>query len=198
MATETFHPMLATVEVVLKAVRSGEERRNVIHYRYSGARPTSSELASLCAGVEATIIDAYEDFVCIGTTWYEITANDVEDAGGATASRSITRVAAGGLQVFPGQVSFVLTKRTGLRGRSFRGRFYCIDLPEDFFNGDDFNPAYSAVVNNLAAKLMQFQVSGRFIPSVGSRALGGSTPIQSITYDYISDTQRRRGKGHGI
>jgi len=191
-------PIANTVECKLFAQRGGRLRLNVLHYRYNNPPPTSTELRNLNNDIVANIIDKYEDFVSIGTQWYQIVSTDIASSGGATDTLSTNRLSVGPIDDFPGNVSYVLTKRTAFTGRTARGRMYLIDLPEDFFNGDNFNPAYSAVVNNLAAKLLQFQVSGRFIPAVGSRSLGGSTPIQAITYDYISDTQRRRGKGHGI
>lgn len=198
MSTLTFHPAANTVEVTLKASRAGQERRNIIHYRYSGSRPTSAELGNLLADVELSIINEYEDFVCLGTVWYEVDAADIHDAGGAFASRAINRVAAGGTQVFPGNVSHCLTKRTGLRGRSYRGRFYLIDLPEDYFNGDDMNVFYLPVVTQLADALLLPRQTGRFHPAVASKTLNGSTDILEITFDLVADSQRRRLKGRGI
>lgn len=194
-----FHLMLRTVEITFFASRSGEERRNVIHYRYADGspRPTSAELVNLLADMELAVLDQQENITCLGTTWYQITARDMEDVNGATASRAVSRLATGGTQVFPGSIAFCLSKRTARSGGSFRGRFYLFDLSEDFFNGDDLNVAYIPAINQFTAALLLPRQANRFVPSVGSRRLGGSTPITAITYDLVADTQIRRGKGRG-
>jgi len=190
--------MLNTVEVTLKAERGTNQRANVIHYRYGASRPTSAQLSQLCDEVENGIIQEYEDFVCGGTRWYAIRAVDMADLGGVVFEKSINRLAAGGTQVAPSHVSLCLSKHTGRRGQSFNGRFYTIDSPEDMFNGDDLNPGYLPSLNELAAQLLLPRVGGIFAPAVGSRKLGGSTPMTSITWDLTCDSQRRRLQGRGI
>src|SRR5688500_8013521 len=165
--------MLNTVEVTLKAQRGTNERANVIHYRYAGTRPTVSQLSQLCDHAESQIIEQYEDFVCGGTRWYAIKAVDMADLGGAVFEKAINRLSAGGSQVAPSNVSLCLSKHCGVRGGSFQGRFYTIDCPEDMFNGDDLNIFYLPQINELAAALLLPAVAGFFIPSVGSRKLGG-------------------------
>lgn len=190
--------MVQTVEVTLKASRSGEERRNVIHYLYTGPAPSAAELATLCAEVRDRVVDRYEDFTSIGTIWYEVHARDCADPGGAQYSLGMTRLSAGPVSVMPGQVSCCITKRTNSGGRSFRGRFYTIDNPEEMWNGDDMNPLYIPVIADFGTRLLEPRVSARFVPSVGSRKLGGSTQMTAITFDLVVDTQRRRTKGRGI
>lgn len=199
MPPAVFHYMLRTVEVVLFASRAGEERRNVIHYRYAdgSARPTVTELTNLLNDVELNIIDKQEDVTCLGTVWYQITARDMEDVGGAQVARAVTRSGTGGTNVLPGASAFCLSKRTGQPGKSFRGRFYLFDLDESASNGDDLNPAFNFAFTQLANELLLARQAGRFLPSVGSRLLGGSTPILAITWDQVFDTQVRRGKNRG-
>lgn len=196
---DAFHYMLRTVEVVLFASRSGQERRNVIHYRYADGspRPTVTELNNLLNDVELNIIDQQEDLTVLGTTWYQITARDMEDVNGAVATKSVNRVGAIPGNVLPGSVAFCLSKRTARAGRSYRGRFYMFDLDEAFFNGDDLNPTVITAINELVTALITPRQGNRFVPAVGSRKWGGSTPITAITYDTIADTQVRRGKGRG-
>jgi len=198
MAVEVFTPVAKTVEVVLKAERSGEQRRNVIHYKYTGDNPSASELQGLLNELEGGVIQEYEDFVSLGTRWYELTARDIDNEFGLQVARSINRLSAGPIDNMPGAVSFVLTKRTDLAGRRNRGRFYLIDLPEDFFNGDDLNIFYIPVINELATQLLASRGLGaRFRPAVASKTYGTSEYITAITYDLVADTQRRRGKNRG-
>lgn len=189
--------MLNTVEVVTKAERYGEQRRNVFHYRYLSGRPTLAQLTQLCLEVESGIIDKQEDFCSLGTTWFEIQATDIHDGAGLQFARPITRLAVGPVNNLPGACSHCLTKRTANRGRSKRGRFYLFDLAEDYANGDDVNPLYIGVITQLCNELFAPRVSGYFLAAVGSRTLSGSTPITSMTFDMIMDTQTRRGKNRG-
>jgi hypothetical protein len=202
VAPLVFHPVHDTVEVVLFASRNGEERRNVIHYNYAQGpvphRPSVAELGNLLADVELNIIDKYENFVSLGTVWYQCTARDIHDATGNQAARAMTRVASGPLDNMPGAVSHCLTKRTAIPGRAYRGRFYLIDLPEDYFNGDDLNAVYIPIINALTAEMLLTRQAGMFVPAVASRKNLISTPITSFTYDLIADTQTRRGKGRGV
>lgn len=193
-----FHPMAFTVEVTLKAERAGVQRRNVIHYAYTGTRPGVTELQNLLAGVESTVIDKYEDVVCTGSRWYELVAQDMHDQTGFQVTRTINRLSVNGTQVAPSNVSLCLTKRTALAGQTHRGRFYMIDCAEDMFNGDDLNPGYNGAIQTLAGALMAPQNAGRFLPAVGSRRDAGSTVMTAVSWDQVADSQRRRLKGRGI
>ena len=192
-----FHPMAYTVEVTLKAERSGNQRRNVIHYAYLTTRPTVAELTTLLAHVENIVIDKYEDVVCTGTRWYELVAQDMHDQTGVQVTRTVNRLSVNGTQVSPSNVSLCLSKRTARAGRSYSGRFYMVDCAEDMFNGDDLNPLYNGAVTTLANAILAIPTGNRFFPAVGSRRSAGSTPMLAITWDQVADSQRRRLKGRG-
>lgn len=189
--------ILNTVESKLFAQRNGRLRLNIIHWKYDLGAPSTLELAALNADIELNIIQEYEDFVAVGTQWYQIVSTDISGAGGNTHTRAINRLGAGSIDDYPGNVSYVLSKRTGRTGRSKRGRFYLIDLPEDFFNGDIINPLVIGQVDSLAAQLLLPRQAGRFIPAVASPTLGTSQEIVSITHDGVADSQRRRLTGRG-
>lgn len=192
-----FHPMIQTVEVTIKGERSGQERRNVIHYQYLTGRPTLGQLQALANEVETQIVDKYEDLVATGTHWYEIECRDMHDLAGIQYARAINRLSVNGTQAAPANVSLCLTKRTAVAGPSNRGRFYTIDCSEDEFNGDDLNPFYNGILTDLCNTLLQSRVSSYFIAAVGSRLHGNSRAMVSMTFDQIADSQRRRLKGRG-
>jgi hypothetical protein len=189
--------MLQTIEARLIAERDGEARVNVIHYRYTSSGVTAGQLAQAASDIEDIIIDSQEDITANGTSWNSIEVQDMAVVNGLQHVRSINRLGVGALQVMPGNVSFVLSKKTAQSGRSFQGRFYLFDMGEDFFNGSTLNPAMIPAVDELVAALLQPIASNAFVPSVGSRLLQGSTPITSIVYNDIVDTQRRRVPGVG-
>jgi hypothetical protein len=181
-----------TVEVVMFAERANQSRCNVIHYHYTGGAPTTAELSSLCDEIDTQLIEEYEDFISVGTVWTRILARDMASLSGAMFEKQITRLGAGGSQAAPSNVSLCLSKRSGRRGRSNHGRFYIFDCPEDMFNGDTLNPGYLPSIGDLARELLETRVAGRFTPAIASRKNGDSLPFNSVTWDQVADSQRRR------
>lgn len=197
----TFHPMFFTVEVVLFAQKNGNERRNVIHYHYTGAAPSVAELTNLLNDLDGGMFvnNLYPGLVATGTTWYLLTARDAAAATGAVAAKTVNHPSSyGGAQADNSNVSLCLTKRTGVPRRYARGRFYMIDCPENEFVDDTLQNIYLPGLTLFAAALMASRVSGRFIAAVGSRKYTGSTPITSIDWDFTADSQYRRLKSRGI
>jgi len=189
--------MINTVETKMYAQRGGRLRINYLHWHYNNPPPTAAELANLNADIELNIIDKYEDFVSLGTQWYQIISTDIGTSSGETSTRTVNRISLGPIDDLPGNCSYVLTKRTATRGRSFRGRLFLIDLPEDFFNGDLFNTFYGSPISNLMAAIVTPRQAGRFNPAVGSKTLGISTPFTAMTHDGVADSQRKRLTGRG-
>lgn len=192
-----FTPIANTVESTLIAQREGRQRLNVIHWNVGTAVPSTAELEQLNDEILAGIIDKQKQITCLGTAWTEVRSVFIETASGSVVSNSAFIAGTGGTQVFPGNVSHCLTKRTALRGRSFRGRFFLFDLSEDYFNGDTVNPGYLPAITALANELLLERVGGLFKPAVASRLLQGSQAIQEITFDQVADTQSRRLTGRG-
>lgn len=191
--------MTRTVEVVLEAERGGRERRNVIHYHYDDPRPTVAELEALANDVANNVVGSQQGCTTGGTTWNRITATDIDGPAGATASVSIFRAALVSGNVLPGNVSICLTKRTGIRGGAYRGRFYLFDLNEAWIDEDSINIGALPLLTGMAAAIAAVRtgIAKAFTPAVGSRTRFLSTPIQSITFDLVSDSQRRRLTGRG-
>jgi len=193
-----FEPILNTVEVKFFAQRNNQLRMNVIHFNYDGApRPNAGTLATMLEDCIAGILIPQATITTNATRWYYHSARDIHDANGAEvfSSTQIQGIIAN--QAFPGNVSFALTKRTGVVGRSHRGRYYLFDMAEDFFNGDDLNIIELPNLAVLAASLLAKRGGGTFVPAVGSKKLGLSTLINAITFDGIADSQRRRLSGRG-
>lgn len=113
-------------------------------------------------------------------------------------------------------VTFSLTARTGLAGRSFRGRTFLVGMglsqfssvPNNLVDGTHagnyvslFNALPAAVTAADAAATLvvcsrYHQVGGPGSPSV-PRAAGITTPILAYGYhDLFADFQRRRAPGH--
>lgn len=185
------------VEVVLKAERSGEERRNVIHYEWSTSVGLEANMIQLAEELRDGLLPFQAILTCIGTVWNAIQVTNVSEPNSLQIELPVnqTGVAAGG--VLTGNASHCLTKRSNLTGRSMRGRFYLFDLPEAYANGDDVEMVFIPWINNVVNELTSARVGGIFRPVIGSRKLHAGTTFQSMTYDFIMDSQYRRLKKRG-
>lgn len=108
----------------------------------------------------------------------------------------------------PNGMTFTCTLRTGLAGRSHRGRLYACGLTKNFLNTDP-NLADLTHVNDLVAAVKGWisgphQSPGGYSPSILSRSNNGvyraniaSYNIADVGYfDLNMDYQRRRAPGH--
>lgn len=105
----------------------------------------------------------------------------------------------------PNNVTCVFTKRTQLRGRSFRGRTYHIGLNEAEVTGNtvgsgtisayvtNYNYLRTFSINDFSWELCVVSRYADHQP----RAFGLATPVLTFTSDGIVDSQRRRLPGRG-
>lgn len=113
-------------------------------------------------------------------------------------SPAVTGVLAG--EVLPSMVAAVISFRTGLIGRSRRGRCYMWPATEAMQNLSQWLPAYIA---DLAAFASTMQTIGHtptgatYAQVVWSPTLSLATPVTSAIVDEIAGTQRRRRPGRG-
>lgn len=100
----------------------------------------------------------------------------------------------------PSEVSIAISLRTGLSGRSYRGRVFHVGVGEDNSAGDYISSAYRTGLINAYAALISMANAFDFQWSVCSmytngapRAAGLLTAITQVTIvDTILDSQRRR------
>lgn len=127
----------------------------------------------------------------------------------------ITAAGAGSANPLPQGVSFAVTARTGLAGRSYRGRTFLIGLTEDDIVEPNANQLPAASATGIVAafnalitavhtadshstlvvvsKYSGVDSHGKPIP----RTVGVTTPIIGYGYhDLFLDYQRRRAPGH--
>jgi hypothetical protein len=99
----------------------------------------------------------------------------------------------------PFNAAVVITLRTGLAGRSFRGRLYHIGLAESNITGNVINTVYQTSLGNLYASLITpggannptMVVASRYSNGL-PRVTGLTTPVSSLQINTRVDTQRRR------
>lgn len=100
----------------------------------------------------------------------------------------------------PTQTSVVASMKTGISGRSARGRSYLpanglpLDVTNQISNGNvhTLSLAYSHVLADLSLDLASSLASSGVAPVVYSAKTGGTHQIISVTVDSRPDVQRRR------
>lgn len=136
----------------------------------------------------------------------DLTALDSPGAPFLAYSNSGTLAGALVTPVMPPQVSIAISLRTGLSGRSYRGRVFFVGLPNSLTHSFGVVPGstqttYQGIWNALRTSLVTagFQLcvlslysgvdgAGNKIP----RAAGVATPVTSIIVGARLDTQRKR------
>lgn len=137
----------------------------------------------------------------------EVYVTDQSSASGATWTEAGTlpQAGSGTGQSLPSNCALVVSLRTALRGRSFRGRSYFFPLREQDVVENEVGTdlvtalltAYGQLILDLVDEDYHLAVCSRF--SGGDpRAAGVLTPVQAVTVvDRTIDSQRRRLPGRG-
>lgn len=155
---------------------------------------------------------SYRGFQHTGCTLLQCTARDltVQDAPVVTvAADEASNVGTDAGTALAAGLSFALTARTGLAGRSHRGRTFLIGLASGAVDASNKNavaaanaPLYVSAFNSLITKVHTADVHSTLVVistrhNNAPRASGVTTPITSYGYhDLFLDYQRRRAPGH--
>lgn len=124
--------------------------------------------------------------------WYADTVGPALNVGSAVATYAGSTPATHALQT-----SVVMSLRTGLSGRRYRGRAYWPALGWTIntagrFAGTEPSVAASEFVDLLGAIADAAPGASALVPVVVSRAGGFLTPVSSVAVGNVPDTQRRR------
>lgn len=195
-------------QVTYQATLAGQTIENVIHFRERTGTSTNSQIDTSIQGfmtqmsqtqttdlVNTAIIVkqmtplAFDERIVIPTT--------------ATGQQSSAR--------FPSTVAVVLTKRTGVSGKSHRGRIYVAAVPTVFATSPDrLNTTGGTAFGTFASAVMglygdagtdahlQIGVYSRVIGGASPFTVAGWQPLTSIDTQLIFGNQRRRRVGVGI
>lgn len=137
----------------------------------------------------------------------EVVCSDLHDAAGAQVA-----ITGGGLAgtlagtALPANVAFCISFRSGLRGRSFRGRNYVPGMiqenqetPSTLVGAfvDDLIVVYSGLLTAVFPSGQQWVVASRFADGA-PRVTGVTTPVASVVAtDRVFDSMRTRLPGRG-
>ena len=201
-----FIPILNVVQVELVFNWNGQVVENVLHY--SKASPWNpAAAAELGAGLVTWWNTGMKPIVSSTLQFQQIKFTDLASETGFTLAYATGLPLNGtsGSPSSPNNVTVAMTKRTALRGRSYRGRIFHLGLVEEQCVNSALNTGVAAGLVALYAALTDFPLTGdEAILCVASRynngaprVTGVATPVVSITTDGVIDSQRRRLPGRG-
>lgn len=180
---------------------SGKRWANTLHYRWTGAGSAGStnlnaleaEVYKLYAGPNYT---GGKFFLDKARNTVSLDRIDITPLDGVSATLTTSHAAAGSSAVadsLPSEVAEVITLRTTLRGRRYRGRIYLFPWTEAQNTVDGTMQAVDRtdVLTNCAAHRTAV-VALSWEPVVASYSFTVATPVVSYTMDAKFDSQRRR------
>lgn len=202
-----FVPFSNVGQFNVRATFQTNQIENVLHFANDVETITPSILVAgatvLLNSWASNMVDLlHEDYL-----FREVYAVDLTTSTSETATALLTPPQAGlvGGAAAPGNAALVITHRTTLRGRSFRGRTYIGGLAGTNIDGNiidstaanDILEAFNAVVDDMLAEGWSFVVCSRISGGV-ERTTGISTVVAtSLLRDFNIDSQRRRLNGRG-
>lgn len=209
----TFIPVPNTAEVEIRALLAGEKVENTLWFQ-SETPWSAAALTTLGSDVLAWWI---ANIIGHLPTEYQITevfCRDHTTSSGLVASVvPASTIGGGGGVMFPGNVSFAVSFRTGHAGRSFHGRNYMCGVPESVkVTPNTVSNTYTTALRSGYLALLApgtitgaaWVIASRFsgvdpvtkkpIP----RVTGLATPVTEVAIvDNNIDSQRRRLAGRG-
>lgn len=202
-----FQPAPGIVAVEMRGVLHGQRVENVLHFRAAGAISQESLQGLVNAIGELVSSEEYLAYWPNEFQWTEIYARDLTTAIGVQASDTTVAgsVGTGGVGM-PGNVTIAITLRSGLTGRSARGRVYWMGLTEGAIVGNAVSgPVVAGYVDVLEDIRAEALLAG-FELVVLSRQQAGVVLANAIGYDVVTigatdlnvDSQRKRLAGRGI
>jgi len=201
-------PIAGVYRAVMNYTYDGQECANVLHFTHA-EMPAPATPADMGASLVAWWSANMRLRVPATLVLRSVTVTDLT-AGGAPALEHATGLPLAGTNAsaqLPNNATVAMSLRTGIRGRSFRGRLYHLGLTE------------ADVTNNalVAANLTNLVGAYQLLVGLDSAALGANyalvilsyfankamratpvaTPVVTVTSDGIVDSQRRRLPGRG-
>lgn len=201
-----FIPVPNVVQTELLYTWQGQECATILAY-VSASPWNISKCEELGDGLEDAIQNGMRGFMSNTLQFNGIRFVDLSDQNGFVFDYVTGFPKTGALTgaSMPNNVACVVTKRTPLRGRSFRGRIYMPGLTED-------NVTANAIAGSLVTAYISFWNACLSFPLTADEALlcvvsrqsnnaprttGLATVVTHFTCDGIIDSQRRRLPGRG-
>lgn len=204
-----FIPVLDVANVFIEFTLPNNVRAgNSLWIRDEQAGVGGVRVAELLDLIETWVKTSYQVQQSNQVSFTRLNGRDMSVENGTVIDRPITPATAGSQNspALPAQVSLAISFRTGLAGRSFRGRAYFVGLSEIAVAGNYVDEAVAAAIvsgfNTLRTTVLApadfTQVVVSRFTNGAPRPAGIATAVTtSFAVDNRVDTQRRRLPGEG-
>lgn len=195
----TFQPVTDGVECVLNQTYLGNPVANVLHFKKRTVEINGVSLQALAIALFSAIYANMKGLMADTWTLDSIQCTDIRTSTGAQILYPSPQSCAGNQGAgLPGSVAGVISLKTALRGRSYRGRVYMTALAESLVTGNTILSSWTSGMVTFWAGIIvsealpfDLAVCSRWENGV-KRATGIVTPVASIEVDARVDSQRRR------
>lgn len=208
-----FVPVPATLQVDVIYLLEGQRVENTLYFE-RGDGWDLAEIESFLFNLYTLIADDLLPFLSAAIQLVEVIGRLLDAASSIGASFIPPTPPSGGVSgnSAPNNVTYTISFKTGLTGRSFRGRNYVPGLPGSAVTGNTISPTTRAGLLAFYSSLIAFAESEGATWVVVSRysgvdpvtkdpiprVTGVTTPISAVgTFDATVDSQRRRLPGRG-
>lgn len=125
---------------------------NLIHYRRTN-NPVDVNLVSVINGFQALVQASWLAAVSASWTLAAIGCRCIDDATDAGTEEVVGSVGGVAGECLPGFNNMLITKKTALRGRNYRGRLFVNGIPESGVDGNTLTAGQLALLATLADDL---------------------------------------------
>lgn len=197
-----FTPAPNCVELDIIASLDGQPIENTFHYRL----PAPATAAQLVIGINA-LFARYAAAAGLLSDHYQLIkgygrALDTANSPSTEVNPAAAIAGTDGSGPLPNNVSFALTRRTGLAGRKMRGRLYWPGLTQGMKGGDNVvTNAWAQLAVNWANTTITTMaaLAPSFVEIILHKADGTHNDVVSYGFsDLNMDSMRRRLPGHNI
>lgn len=203
-----FVPTPNCVSVEMLYTQDGQQIENVLHYVKASPWGLAS-MEELAQGIFDIWSTTWAADNPTNLTWDGIRVTDLSSQTGPVLifQDDLPIVGTNVSPALPNNCAMVVTKRTALRGRSFRGRVYHPGLTEARVTGNTITTNFATTVANQYENLIVIEVQGgadealmvvlSLVADGQPRTEGQATPVTRMEVNLTVDSQRRRLPGRG-
>lgn len=198
-----FQPVPNVCQVNVRASLLGEQVENVLNFSNPGEAPwTAAGVETLANTVLSAWITNLLPVLGGNYTLREVVATSLEAANAPTFTATPITPPSGGAagEALPGNVAVVITHKTGISGRSARGRTYLCGITEPQASGNSLTTAAQTAINDAWFNFWDgLRSADNFLLVVQRWSAGvllpagfGRVVTSSALRDGVFDSQRRR------
>jgi hypothetical protein len=196
-------PVAGAIRVTLLVEHEGSVMENVVHYKLVDTShiPSESELLSFAAGFWTAVNAAYTAASSVSYNFKSVVARYLGSTTGPEAEYNIPQPHPGtaGGDAAPANCACVISWKTPLVGKSYRGRTYVMGMVDTHPQGSNLTVGYGALAAAIAVAISSFVSSGSMLANLGilSRKKNIITVATAWVIDGFVDSMRTRLIGRG-